>query len=321
MSKRAKIWLIIATSLILIGCILFGGAMAMHGWDLTKLSMNKYETNNHEINENYKNISITAHTADIVFVPSESSKCFVECYEQENVKHSVAVKDDTLVIEVVDTRKWYEYIGINFETSRITVYLPQGEYDALSVASITGDVELPKNFKFSSIDISAETGNITSYASSSGETKIKTTTGNIHIEGISASVLDLSVCTGKVTASDIICDRDVRVRVSTGRAYLTDIACKNVISSGDTGDISLKNVVATKKFSIERITGHVRFDGCDAAEIFVETATGNVTGTLLSEKVFIVNTDTGKKEVPDTITGGRCEITTGTGDIKIDIKQ
>ena len=51
----------------------------------------------------------------------------------------------------------------------------------------------------------------------------------------------------------------------------------------------------------------------------ITTDTGNVKGSLLSEKVFIVSTDTGKKQVPNTITGGRCEITTDTGDIIISI--
>jgi len=83
----------------------------------------------------------------------------------------------------------------------------------------------------------------------------------------------------------------------------------------------LKNVNAAEKFSIERSTGDVKFDGCDAAEVFVKTDTGDVTGTLLSEKVFIVETDTGKVDVPKTVNGGRCEITTDTGDINISIKQ
>lgn len=113
----------------------------------------------------------------------------------------------------------------------------------------------------------------------------------------------------------------VTVGVSTGKAYLTDIACKNVISSGSTGDIFLDNVIAAKKFYIERSTGDVRFENSDATEIFVETGTGYVTGTLLTDKVFIIQTDTGSVDVPKTITGGRCEITTDTGDIKITIKQ
>ena len=65
---------------------------------------------------------------------------------------------------------------------------------------------------------------------------------------------------------------------------------------------------------------HVVLDGCDAAEIFVKTDTGDVTGTLLSEKVFVTTTDTGKVEVPRSVSGGRCEITTDTGDIRISIR-
>lgn len=320
MSKTVKIWLIIAASLILIGCIIFGGVAAMLKWDFTKLSTNKYETNHYEINEICNNISIVTDTADVAFVPSENSKCSVVCYEQKNVKHSVTVKDSTLVIEGVDSRKWYEHIGINFDAPKITVYIPQGEYGGLSISSNTGDVEIPKDFKFSSIDISEDTGDVTSYASALGSIKIKTTTGRIYIEGISAHTLDLSVSTGKVTVSDATCEGNVTVGVSTGKAYLTNVACKSVISSGDTGDISLKNVIAAEKLSVERSTGDVRLDGCDAAEIFLETDTGDVVGTLLSDKVFIVNTDTGKKEVPNTVTGGRCEITTDTGDIRISIK-
>jgi len=63
----------------------------------------------------------------------------------------------------------------------------------------------------------------------------------------------------------------------------------------------------------------VVFEGCDAGEIYVDTDTGDVSGTLLSDKVFIVKTDTGKIDVPNSISGGRCEIETDTGDVKISI--
>ncbi len=319
MSRATKIWLIIAASLILLGCIIFGAVMTMREWDFTKLSTNKYETNNYEITENYKNISIVTNTADIVLAPSENSISSVECYEEKNIKHSVTVADGTLVVEVVDTRKWYEHIGINFGTPKITVYIPQGEYGALSVKSSTGDVEIPKDFNFTSIDISESTGDVMNLASASEVIKIKTTTGKISLESISAGSLDLSVSTGSVTVLDVRCEGDITVGVSTGKTYLTNVTCKNLMSSGDTGDISLNNVIAKEKFSIDRSTGDVKFEGSDAAEIFVETDTGDVEGSLLSEKVFVVNTDTGEKEVPDMVTGGICEITTDTGDVKITI--
>ena len=51
----------------------------------------------------------------------------------------------------------------------------------------------------------------------------------------------------------------------------------------------------------------------------MKTDTGKVVGSLLSEKVFIAETSTGKVSVPKTTTGGKCEITTSTGDIKIEV--
>ena len=298
MSKCAKIWLIIVSSLVVLGCGFFAGVMTMLDWDFTKLSTVKYETNEHQIEKDYKSISVITDTADIVFVPSTNMETSVVCREQNNMKHSVTVQDDTLVIEVADTRKWYEHIGIFFSSPKITVYIPSGEYALLSVKGDTGDVEIPNAFNFDSIDISVSTGDIKNYACASDNIKIKTTTGDI-------------------TVSDITCEGDVNIQVSTGDARLDDISCKSVISSGSTGDISLKNVISTEKYSIERSTGDVQLDRCDAAEIYIKTDTGDVRGTLLSEKIFIVATDTGRVNVPKTITGGRCEITTNTGDIRI----
>ena len=89
--------------------------------------------------------------------------------------------------------------------------------------------------------------------------------------------------------------------------------------TGTTGNIALDNVIAADKLSITRSTGNVSFDGSDAAEITVRTDTGNITGRLLTDKVFIAASDTGSVEVPRTVTGGRCEIDTDTGNIRIEI--
>ena len=68
---------------------------------------------------------------------------------------------------------------------------------------------------------------------------------------------------------------------------------------------------------MERSTGDVRFDRCDAASLEIKTGTGDVTGSLCSEKVFIARSDTGHISVPETVNGGKCSITTDTGDIII----
>ncbi len=319
MSRVVKIWLIIGASLVLIGAIIFGGVMTMLDWNFSSLSTEKYVTNEYEISDSYDNIKIITDTADIIFVPSENSK--VVCFEETKIKHLVTVKDDTLVIEVNDTRKWYEHIGINFGLPKITVYIPKGEYGELVVKASTGDTEIPKEFKFESIDISQSTGNVKCLASAGGDIKIKTSTGNITTEKINAALLSLTVSTGEINVSDIECTGDLSVKVSTGKAKLKNVKCNNIISTGNTGGITLNNVIAKENFSVTRSTGNVKLIGCDAGEISITTDTGDVLGTLLSDKVFITKTDTGSVKVPETLSGGKCKITTDTGNIKIEIKK
>ena len=132
--------------------------------------------------------------------------------------------------------------------------------------------------------------------------------------------LTLAVSTGKVEVRSAVCEGAVDVTVSTGRAILADISCKSFRSEGDTGELLMEHVIVAEQILIARSTGGVRLERCDAAELLVTTDTGDVTGTLLSEKVFITQSNTGSVSVPETTTGGKCKITTDTGDIRITLQ-
>ena len=56
------------------------------------------------------------------------------------------------------------------------------------------------------------------------------------------------------------------------------------------------------------------------SSIDVYVSTGDVTGTLLSDKIFFAETTTGDVSVPKLTSGGKCEISTTAGDIEISIK-
>jgi len=320
MKKATVVWIIVASALVVLGGLLFVGAMSINKWNFRSLSTVRYETNTYEIADDFNGISINTDTADITFLPSEDGKTKVVCYEKTRLIHSVEVRDGALAINAM-TKKWYHHITLmNFDTPEITVYLPKTEYDALCVKESTGDIEIPGDFRFESMDISVSTGDVENSASVSESLKIKASTGDISLENISAGAIELSVTTGEIEASGIKCEGEIKVEVTTGKAELSDISCENLISSGSTGDISLTNVIAKESFSIERSTGDVKFDGCDAAGITVKTDTGDVRGSLLSEKIFKCRTDTGKVRVPDSVSGGVCDITTDTGSIIISIK-
>ncbi len=300
MKKSTKIALILAIVLILVGGALFAGASMAAGWNYEALKYESYEMNKYQYEEEVQNITLKTDTANVRFYPSSDGELRVECYEHTKAKHTVSVAGDTLSIELQNTRKWYDHIGISFQSPEITVYLPKENYDTLTVRTTTGDTLIKNDLEFQNIEINQSTGRVNCYASAAERMKIRTSTGEIHLKD------------GKIGALEL--------EVSTGDSTLENITCKSLESVGSTGDVTLKNTVADEAFSIKRSTGRIRFWDCDAAELFIKTDTGDVRGTLLSEKIFFTETDTGSVTTPKTMSGGKCEIITDTGDIYIEIK-
>lgn len=256
MKTATKIWLIIAAALTVIGAAVCAYAVSADG-----LPAAEYTTDTVEVTERFRSVTVRCDTEDIALLPSEDGKCRVTFTEPEQTAHSVTVQDGTLMIDTNDTRKWYEHLTLfSFGSPALTLSLPQGEYDLLSVAVSTGD---------------------------------------IRVEHITAGTLDLSV--------------------STGGTALTDVTCRELSSRGSTGDLTMEDVTAAGTITARRSTGDVRMSRCDAAALEITTDTGDVTGSLLTEKIFFAQSDTGSVHVPETATGGTCRITTDTGDISITV--
>lgn len=266
-----------------LGLAIFTGAFVASGFDFSKFDAAKYETKVYSVEENFNDIEIDATKADITFKPSENGQFSAVCVERENVGFTFSVENRTLKVTENDTQAWYEYLMLSFKSVSVTLYLPSNDYRALKVENGTGHVTIPDCFSFESIDITTSTGDIT-------------------LEGINAKTIDLSVSTGNIDVVSVTCKTTLKAKASTG-------------------NIVLKNTVASDGFGIETSTGNVRFENCDAANIKIKTSTGNVTGTLRSAKIFVAKTSTGSVSVPDTTSGGNCEITTSTGNINIKISE
>jgi len=317
--RHTNTWLVLASALIGIGLIAFVVVMTVLGWDFSKLSTVKYQTVDYAFTEDVDDIAIETDTADIVFAPSTDGVCRVICHERCDVTHTVTVKDGRLTVRVDQDRAWHTYIGIFWGTPCITVELPAEDYATLMLETDTGDIDIPGGFTFDSIDITTDTGDISLLSSSEGHIGLETDTGDIRIEGMTAQSVAIDVSTGDVCVKDVVCAGDMLLEDNTGKIFFEGISCQSLSIEGDTGDVSLTDVAVTEKLRIELDTGDVAFKACDAASIFVETDTGDVTGTLLSDKNFNARSSTGRVRVPDTVSGGPCEITTDTGDIVISV--
>ncbi|MBQ8836411.1 MAG: DUF4097 family beta strand repeat protein [Clostridia bacterium] len=322
MKKVIVIFLIVASVLCVVGVVVGALGLFMIGFDLTRLGTEDFETNSYELTEDFENISIDTKTASVSFERSDDGVCRVVCKEQKKIKHSVEVKDGTLTVSAVDSRKWYEHIVIfSFGEAKVTVYLPDDEYNSISVDTDTGNVKMPESLSFANAEMTSDTGDIAWNASVSGKLGIGTDTGDVRVNNVSAGELRLTSDTGKITASAITSDGEVSVVTSTGEIILTDVGCASARAESDTGDITLKDVIAADSITAQADTGEIVFDRSDADTVYAETKTGDIDGSLLSEKIFFADSKTGRVSVPRTETGGRCELMSDTGDIEIKIQN
>jgi DUF4097 and DUF4098 domain-containing protein YvlB len=242
------------------------------------------------------------------------------CNEEERLYHSVTVRDGVLEIRRVNEREWTDNIGIHMEDSRVTLYLPRTEYGKLVIDGSTGRVDIPGDFRFQSIDVSLTTGLVYNGASASEGIRISTTTGGIGVSDVTADHMELSITTGKIEAEKVTYDGELKLYTTTGDTSLREARCRTLLSDGRTGKLFLSYVVVREMMDIWRTTGDVDIRGCDAPVIVIETDTGDVTGSLLTGKLFDIRTSTGNVQVPRSTLGGECRITTSTGDIRIVIE-
>jgi DUF4097 and DUF4098 domain-containing protein YvlB len=229
----------------------------------------------------------------------------------ETVKIDISTGE--LVIENASAKK-YE---LEISTGYTNLY--RVECESLVSVGSTGDITTDNITATGNIKIERDTGDITVKNMTAKQCELIVTTGRVAISNLTCESLTSIGDTGSMTATGIEAAENISITRSTGDVLLNNATCKDLISVASTGKLTMENVIAADKFSIERTTGDVEFKDCDAEELYIHTSTGRVNGNLLSAKIFITESSTGKIDVPKSTSGGACEITTSTGNIKITI--
>lgn len=270
-----------------------------------------------------------------IFSFGDSSKLTV--YLPAGMYSALTIQQDTGNIKVP---AGYVFGSVDIDVSTGDTVFYSHVIGALKIHATTGDITLV-NIGCGSLDTKVTTGKtrLSHVSVVMGDATVKASTGDIELNnvmcdnlstvartgdltatGLNGDSLSIERSTGKVSLRDVICT-DMTVAVSSGKTSLTSVSCTSFTSTGNTGDIEMTSLIARGKIDIERSTGDVDFSGCDAEEIYVTTGTGSVHGTFLTNKIFQVRTNTGKIDVPEVWEGGKCKITTTTGNVKIRIGQ
>lgn len=331
---------IVAAILLVAGIALCLLGMTFNGFQLEDAFMNKLTDNTIEIREDFNSIQIDTDTTDVVFSVSQDGSCRILCRETEHQPHAAKVENGTLLLQQQNNRKWYHYIGFHFGTPSVEICLPKTVFETLTLEGDTGDVVIPQELTFANVKIDSSTGKVDVRSQVEKTLAVQLSTGNILVSGTDCEAVNVKTSTGEIRILDVNC-KNLTAKSSTGRQLLENVqateniqltcntgnihftrgSCRNLTTESTTGKQTMEYVVASGDVQMESNTGDIRLADFDGATISITTDTGDVTGTILSDKIFFTETDTGRVEVPRCTSGGSCEITTDTGDIIVQIVQ
>ena len=276
--KKTAIAILIAVLVVVIGgTLLCAGLSAVH-FDFSKLDRTEYTTNTYDFEDPVARIDMKGWTADLDLLAAEDGRCRVISAESDREQYSVALENGTLSIRpVTDIKKWSLF---SFKSPKITVYLPAGTYESLTVDLGTGDVTADKVLAFGTVDIQISTGDVALNGVRADKVTAHGSTGDIRLSDMTPETLTVTLSTGRIVLKNVVCSGDLRCKSTTGDIQLTDV---------------------------------------DGADLYLTATTGDITGTIRTEKTFSATASTGKVSVPDTTGAGRCEASTSTGDIRLSI--
>ena len=337
--KKNIVLITVAICLIIAGAALAVAALVATGFSFSGLASEKFDEAEYTVDGDFEHIMISTDIHNITIAPSIGSVCRIVGSVSESFEIEFEIENNILVVKVKDDRKWYDHVDIITDEADITLYLPKSTYTSITIATLTGDIFLPKVFTFTGASIAASTANISVYSAIEGELALACSTGDITVNGVNPTKLDASVSTGSILVENVKTEGKITLECSSGEVELHGVEASEIVSKGTTSELLFKNVIVENEINIKRSTGDVtltsvlsntliieastgdvKLNLSDAESIDITTSTGTVDAILLTDKIFKCSSSSGSIKIPDTHSGGVCKVTTSTGNIHITIE-
>ena len=202
MKKWTKVTLIVALCFIGAGAAVSFAGYTMNGNSMElpeKLRFKKVST---DINESFTKINICTVNDSIELLPSESDRCYIECYDSEKMTHDISVSGDMLDISSNDNRKWYEAVFSSFENHNIKVFLPVKEYESVYIETVNGSISSDSKLTLYNLTMKTTNGSIEPDSTLTGDVKAVSVNGNIKVSNINdAGYVYLETTNGNINVS------------------------------------------------------------------------------------------------------------------------
>ncbi len=317
-----KTALIIALICLLVGAILVGVSWVYLQKYPTNMNTVKDSVYEYDINELPKTINITTLSSRVELRPIEGDEWRVECMDKEKLYHTVDMTDGVLTIKQIDTRAWYEHIGIlnGFQNLSVIVYLPAQTYESLNIHAMSGSIKVQEGFTFSNATLQNTSGSINCASVVKGSLNAKNTSGSIFVDGRVGGDLNVKNTSGSIHiiggvggALEVACSSG---SIEVANATPTRATVKNI-----SGGIYLENVICEENCIIENTSGGVELKRCDAMSFDVKNVSGNILASILTAKTFDCHSTSGSVKAPSDGNGGTFKARSTSGSIKVTIVE
>ncbi len=319
MKKAKKIAIIVAVSMVVVGIVTTVGTLASVDFDMTEVNTKEWVTNTYTIEDNFNNISVQGGDAAVCLVPSADGICKVVCTENDVVYNEIAVVDNTLTIERIDNTKWYHNIGIVWEEIQITVYLPETEYENLSINNTSGRLEVPTGFAFAEAKVVNNSGRTSFMADVQGALVVENTSGSIYVGENTLGSLSVNGTSGRAEVTSVCAEGDVNVKTSSGKIDISEVECASMAAENSSGSIYISTVSATGDMEVKGTSGSIHITDVDVDGDMAVNAT---SGGLNLENVECTNltaeNNSGKISCTSVVASGDINLENSSGGIVLE---
>lgn len=311
--------------IIALVCLIVGALLVGLGWVL----LQKYPVEKNIVKDSVypygmdklpKQINISTLDSRVELRPIEGDEWRVECMDKEKLYHTVDLTEGVLTIKQIDTRQWYEYIGIlnSLQSLSVIVYLPTQVYESLSIHSTSGSIKVQEGFTFSNASLQNTSGSIACSSRVTGALNLKNTSGSITVNGSVGGNLNARNTSGSIHVVGGV-NGNLTVTNGSGSIEIKNATPTSVTIKNTSGGIDLVDVVCSGSCKVNNTSGSIELERCDASSFDLENTSGGIRGSILTAKTFDCHSTSGSVHTPADGNGGMFRARTTSGGIRITV--
>jgi lia operon protein LiaG len=308
--KKISMWL----SVITLTCFAIA-VLLFFQIDVKNFNDNKYQydVNEEKIfsTEGIKDINISSSLSDINIIEYDDTKVKVHIYGKLYTEKKV--EENKPVIELADGRLDIKenrnsgiHLGINFNI---------GELFNRNEMKI--DLYVPKSYR-ENMKIDSSSGNVKADFLNLKEFALKTFSGDIKLDDVTADTANIETSSGNINAGNIQAN-DFKLKTFSGDSGFKSINAQKATIGSSSGNSSLGTVKA-KKFTCTTFSGNIGAAGIDSEDAYVSSSSGNISlrglAGSMSVKTFSGDVSAEYMQYPNNVTAK-----TSSGNITIKLPE